>query len=135
MVLCFYNQTSNLSLKGCAHLYKSIKNNNKSILLQIKAKWEDNLNDTISFDQVKTCLIVRNKTTECTYLRYIQFKILNNKLVTQSPAYTSTCNALLSLNHSTLEGSNVEKWVRNDIQPYYKMSDWDKVFAIPSHPS
>ena len=27
--------------------------------------------------------------------------------------------------------NNVEKWVRNDIQPHYKMSDWDKVFGNP----
>ena len=27
--------------------------------------------------------------------------------------------------------SNVEKWVRKDIQPHYKMCDWDKVFGNP----
>ena len=26
--------------------------------------------------------------------------------------------------------SNAEKWLRNGIQPYYKMSDWDKVQVI-----
>ena len=27
--------------------------------------------------------------------------------------------------------SNVEKWVRKDIQSHYKMCDWDKVFGNP----
>ena len=25
--------------------------------------------------------------------------------------------------------SNVEKWVRKDIQPHYKMCDWNKVYG------
>ena len=74
--LLFLMQISNLSLKGCAHFYKSIKKPNRSILFQINAKWEKNcLNDTVNFDQIKTYFRLCNKTTECTYLRYTQFKI------------------------------------------------------------
>ena len=36
--LPFLIQISNLSLKGCAHFYKSIKKANRNILFQIKAK-------------------------------------------------------------------------------------------------
>ena len=50
----------------------------------IKAKWEESLNDKVNFDQMKTCFRLCNMTTECTYLRYIQFKILNNRLMTQT---------------------------------------------------
>ena len=78
--------SSYLSLKGCAHFYKSIKDN-RSILFQIKAKWEENLNDTINFDQIKTCFRLWNKTTEYTCLRYIQFKIIHSRLLTLIDSY------------------------------------------------
>ena len=75
--LPFLIQISNLSSKGCTHFYKCIKRANRSILFQIKAKWEESLNDTVNFDQIEICFSLCNKTTECTYLRYIQFKILH----------------------------------------------------------
>ena len=31
----------------------------KSILFQINAKWEESLNDTVNFDQMKTCFRLR----------------------------------------------------------------------------
>ena len=82
--LPFLIQISNLSLKGWAHFYKSIKKPNRNILFQIKAKWEESLNDTVNFDQIKTCFRLCNKTKECTYLRYMQFKVLHSRLVTQT---------------------------------------------------
>ena len=44
----------------------------KSILLHIKAKYEENLNDTVQFDQTltKTCFSLCNKTTECAYFGF-----------------------------------------------------------------
>ena len=80
----FLIQISNLSFKGCTHYYTSTKRANRSILFQMKAKWEESLNDIVNYDQIKTCFSLCNKTTECTYLRYIQFKILRNRLVTQT---------------------------------------------------
>ena len=80
--LPFLIQISNLSFKGCTHFYKSIKRANRSILFQIKAKWEESLNDRVNYNQIKTCFSLCNKTTECTYLRYIQLKTLHNRLVT-----------------------------------------------------
>ena len=80
--LPFLIQISIFSLKGCAHFYKSIKKANRGMLFQIKAKWEEILNGTVTFDHMKTCFRLCNKTSEGTYLRYIQFKILHNRLVT-----------------------------------------------------
>ena len=96
---------------------------------------------------MKICFILCNKTAECTYLRYIQFKILQNRLVTQillkkmGKSESESClyykerdtqvHALLYCPSTIQLWSNVEKWVRNDIQPHYKMCDWDKVFGNP----
>ena len=145
--LPFLIQISNLSFKGCTHFYKNIKRTNRSILFQIKAKWEESLNDTVNFDQMKTCFSLCNKTTECTYLRYIQFKILQNRLVTQTllkkmgKSESDAClyckeidtqvHTLLYCISTIQLWSNVEKWVRKDIQSHYKMCDWDKVFGNP----
>ena len=145
--LPFLIQISNLSLKGCALFYKSIKKANRNILFQIKAKWEEYLNDTVNFDHMKTCFRLCYKTTECAYLRYIQFKILHNRLVTQTllkkmgKSESESClyckerdtqvHALLYCLSSIQLWSNIEKWVRKDIQPHYKMCDWDKVFGNP----
>ena len=40
-------------------------------------------------------------------------------------------HALLNCPSTTQLGSNVEKWVRKDIQPHYRTCDWDKVFGNP----
>ena len=139
---------SNLSFKGCTHFYKSIKRANRSIHFEIMAKWEEgSLNDIVNFDQIKTCFSFCNKTTECTCLRYIQFKNLHNRLVTQTllkkmgKSESDAClycneidtqvHALLYCTSTIKLWSNVEKWVRKDIQPHYKMCDWDKVFSNP----
>ena len=54
--LPFLIQILNLYLKGCAHFYESIKKANRNILFQIKAKWEECLNDIVIFDQMKILL-------------------------------------------------------------------------------
>ena len=40
--------------------------------------------DTVNFEHMKTCFRLFDKTTECAYMRYIQFKILHNRSVTQT---------------------------------------------------
>ena len=136
----FLIQISNLSLKGgCAHFYKSIKKQKKHTFsnqgeIGRKSKQYN------QFRSNKTCFRLCNKTTECTYLRYIQFKILHNRLVTQTlllkmgKSKSESClyckgkdtqvNTMLYCPSTIQLWSNVEKWVRNDIQPHYKMCDW-----------
>ena len=137
--LPFLIQISNLSLKGCARFYKSIKKN-RNLPFQIKAKWKQNLNNTINCDQIKTCFRLCNKITECTYLRYIQFNILHNRIVIQTlllkmgisesePCLYCTekdtqVHTMLYCPLTIQLWSNVEKRVRNDIQPHYNMCDW-----------
>ena len=53
LCLLFLIQISNLSLKGSAHFYKSIKKANRSIRFQVKANWEEILNDTVNFVEMK----------------------------------------------------------------------------------
>ena len=70
-------------------------------------------------------------------------EILHNRLVTQTllkdiGKYCLYCkekdtqvHALLYCPSTIQLWSNVEKWVRKDIQRHYKMCDWDKVFGKP----
>ena len=120
--LPFLIQNSNFSLKGCAHFYKSIKKAKKG-------KLGRKSNNTVNFGHMKTCFRLCNKTAGCTYLRYIQFKILHNRLVTQTllrkmgKSESESClysskerdtqvHALLYCSSIIQLWSNVETWVR-----------------------
>ena len=80
-------------------------------------------------------------------MSYIQFKIHQNRLVTQtllmkmgeSESESSLCykekdkqiRVSLCCPSTIHLWSNIDKWVRKDIQPRYKMCDWDKVLGNP----
>ena len=81
--LRFLIPISKPSFEGRVLLNKSRKKANRSIPLSIMTIWEESPNDTVNFDQMRTCFIFCNRKTECTPLRYMQFKIVHNRLVTQ----------------------------------------------------
>ena len=87
-------------------------------------------------------------TTDCACLRHMLVKILvqDNRLVTHTLLHNmgksesesflyckeieTQVDELLYVLRSTIHYWNiVDKWMRKNIQPHYKMRDWDKVFA------
>ena len=99
----------------------SIKKANRSILFQSNAIWKENSNGTVNFNRAKHA-----------YLRYIQFRVLHNRLVTQTLLHrmgkSESESCLFCKEKDSQE--HVLLYCPSTIQPRSEI----KCLAISSHP-
>ena len=70
-----------MSGKGCQTIYTICQTMSDNIVLTLKEKWEQILNDDISEDDIQNAFKITKK--KCVYNRYVQFKILHDRLNTR----------------------------------------------------
>ena len=69
--------------KGCQDIYNIIQNKSDNIIPTLKEKWENLLNDDVCEDDIQNAFKVTQKSPKCVYNRYVQFKILHDRLNTR----------------------------------------------------
>ena len=82
-ILPYILKVIQLSGKGCQTIYTIIQTKSDNIILTLKEKWEQMLNDDISEDDTQNAFKITQKFPKCVYNRYVQFKILHNRLNTR----------------------------------------------------
>ena len=69
--------------KGCQDIYNIIQNKSDNIIPTLKEKWETILNEDVCEDDIQNAFKVTQKSPKCVYNRYVQFKILHDRLNTR----------------------------------------------------
>ena len=69
--------------KGCNRIYQTILQTSHNIILQLKLKWESLLKEKVSTHEIETAFSTMHKIPKCVYNKYIQFKLLHDRLNTR----------------------------------------------------
>ena len=68
--------------KGCSQTYNLLMNTNQNIVIETQHKWETTLNEEIPYFIVERSFKQIQKMKEGSFTKYIQFKLLHNRIVT-----------------------------------------------------
>ena len=68
--------------KGCAMTYNSLMNYNNNVITDIKYKWEEILEEDIAHQVLEKSFKNIQKMKEGSFTKYLQFKILHRRIVT-----------------------------------------------------
>ena len=68
--------------KGCNGTYNKLMDYDQNILIQVKDKWEQTLNEEVKIDTVEKSFNQIPKLDEGAYFKYFQFKLLHSRTVT-----------------------------------------------------
>ena len=85
------------NLKGCARTYNLSMNFNHNIILDTQQKWEEICMEDIPYNMVRKAFIYLHSMKEGSFTKYLQFKILHNRIFTNKKLYdigitdTSSC--------------------------------------------
>ena len=66
--------------KGCSHIYKILISRNGNILSKCAEKWSDSLLEEISEVNLSQYFKKIDKDIDCTYVRYLQFRLLHRRI-------------------------------------------------------
>ena len=134
--------------KGCQPIYSIIQPKATNIIPNLREKWEIMLNDDISEDDIHNAFKITQKLPKCVYNRYVQFKILHDRLNTRQLLHkmkifnTNEClyckNQIDTTIHALIEcpetanlWRQAELWLREHIDRHIKISNKEKIFGIP----
>ena len=112
----------------------------------LKERREHTLNDEIPIDDIHRAFKITQKVPKCVYNRYVQFKILHNRLNTRNLLHkmrilnTNECvycknqidtviHALLECPETTNLWRQVELRLREQVEQSIKISDKEKIFG------
>ena len=132
--------------KGCNRSYNKLMDYNQNILIQVKNKWEETLNEEIKFDTVEKSFNQIPKFEEGAYFKYFQFKLLHNRTVTNVKLHkmkladNTICKICQSepetIKHTFLDcpmvvtlWKHIERWLQNNVEAGIKLDDIDKIFG------
>ena len=132
--------------KGCSQTYNLLMNTNQNIVIETQHKWEATLNEEIPYSIVERSFKQIQKMKEGSFTKYIQFKLLHNRVVTNKKLYamglseTSTCpyceeieetieHAFLRCNTVKKFWKEIENWLRQSIDRGIKISDTDIIMG------
>ena len=132
--------------KGCNRSYNKLMDYNQNILIQVKNKWEETLNEEIKIDTVEKSFNQIPKFEEGAYFKYFQFKLLHNRTVTNVKLHkmkladNTTCKICQSepetIKHTFLDcpmvvtlWKHIERWLQNNVEAGIKLDDIDKIFG------
>ena len=73
--------------KGCSHLYKRLISRNGDILSKCAGKWSESLLEEISEVNLSQSFKKIDKDIDCTYVRYLQFRLLHRRIFTNELLY------------------------------------------------
>ena len=138
-----------LAQTGCSGTYRRLMSYDYKIIQNVKQKWEEVLNDEITYLTVEKAFRDISKMKESAYYKYLQFKLLhsrtiiNAKLLVMNISDSNICKVCMveieTLKHVFIEcthvrelWSQVERWIRSNISRQCKISDIDKIFGQAS---
>ena len=81
-----------LAQTGCSGTYRRLMSFDYKIIQNVKQKWEEVLNDEITYLTVEKAFRDISKMKESAYYKYLQFKLLHSRTIT---------NALLVITYRT----------------------------------
>ena len=73
--------------KGCSMIYKKLDIASHSVLLNVQDRWELILNEDVSILEISRSFINIQKIPKCSYNKYVQFKIMHDRLNTRQLLY------------------------------------------------
>ena len=73
--------------KGCSMIYKKLDIASHSVLLNVQDIWELILNEDVSILEISRSFINIQKIPKCSYNKYVQFKIMHDRLNTRQLLY------------------------------------------------
>ena len=127
-------------------MYNKLMNYNTGILIEVKNKWENALNEEIPYNIIEYAFKEISNIDSGTYTKYFQFKLLHSRIITNEKLYTmnisstNMCKTCLTeidtLRHMFLECHNtiilwnqVENWAKTVTSNSLKLTDFDKNFG------
>ena len=136
-----------MSGKGCQTIYTIIQTKSDNNILTLKEKWEQMLNDDILEDDIQNAFKITQKSPKFVYNRYVQFKILHDRLNTRQLLHKmkilnsneclyckkqidTTVHALLECPETANLWRHIELWLSEHIDRNIKISDKEKIFGI-----
>ena len=128
-------------------IYNIIQQKTDNITSELKNEWEHILSEEVSLEDIQKAFLITQKSPNCIYNTYVQFKILHNRLNTRqllckmNILSTNEClyckNQIDSAVHALLESPviaklwrQVELWLRANLEQIINISDKEKVFGI-----
>ena len=134
------------NMKGCSQTYNMMMNINQNLVIETQHKWELTLNEEIPYHIVERSFKQIQKMKEGSFTKYLQFKLLHNRIVTNKRLYamglseTSNCpycgnidetieHAFLNCRVVTNFWKEVERWLRQVIEGGIKISDIEKIMG------
>ena len=132
--------------KGCGRVYNKLMNNNTVILIEVKNKWENALNEEVPYNTIEHAFKEISNKESGTYQKYFQFKLLHSRIITNEKLYNmnisstkmcKTCPTEIgTLRHMFLEchtttslWKQVENWAKTVTSSSLKLTDFDKNFG------
>ena len=137
------------NMKGCSQTYNMMMNTNRNLVIETQHKWELTLNEEIPYHIVERSFKQIQKMKEGSFTKYLQFKLLHNRIVTNKKLYTmglsetSNCpycdnidetieHAFLNCRVVTNFWKEVERWLRQVIDGGIKILDIEKIMGTGS---
>ena len=131
---------------GCGRVYNKLMDFDTGILIEVKNKWENTLNEEIPYKTIENAFKEISKIKTGSYQKYFQFKLLHNRIITNETLFimnlseTKMCKTCLNevdtLEHSFIEchatvmlWKKVENWANTVISRSLKITDTEKIFG------
>ena len=116
------------------------------IIQNVKQKWEEVLNDDITYSTVETAFKDISKMKESAYYKYLHFKMLHSRIITNEKLYkmkisdSNICKIctteIETIKHAFIEckkakdlWAKIEKWLKDNVFRLCKISDIHKIFG------
>ena len=131
---------------GCNSTYKKLLNCDYGIVQIVKQKWEEVLNEEVAYQTVENSFKDIAKMKESVYYKYLQFKMLHSRTITNEKLYimnisdSNLCKMCMieteTMKHAFIDCEKVkelwllvEKWIKENIYRFCKISDVEKIFG------
>ena len=138
--------TISLGGKGCSMIYKKLDITSYSVLLNVQDRWEQILNEDVTISEISRSFSNIHKIPKCSYNRYVQFKIMHDRLNTRQllckmnifennlclyclTEIDTTLHALIDCPSTALLWREIEIWLRRNIDTHTKISNKEKIFV------
>ena len=135
-----------MTQKGCGRVYNKLMAFDTGILIEVKNKWENALNEEVSYTIIENSFKEISNIKTGSYQKYFQFKLLHSRIITNEKLFnmnlscTKMCKTCLmevdTLKHSFLEclatvrlWKNVEDSSKTVISRSLKITDIEKIFG------
>ena len=129
-----------LTQSSCNGTYRKLMGYDYKIIQNVKQKWEEVLNDDITYTTVENAFRDISKMKESAYYKYLQFKLLHSRTITNvklqlmNISDSNTCKVctteIETIKHVFIDcihvreiWSQIENWIKMKIFRQCKISD------------